>query len=191
MKTILISLFIFLGSLTLQGCTKNLMDTANTVVKAATPINVKYPPNDNELSLAAIDNIISSDLYQKDMRINIVVNDGHILLIGQVDTQENSKKIEEALLKLDGVKEVYNQLRITKSIGFYQQMKDGWTTAKVKTQLAKHDKINPFKIKVVTENSEVFLVGSVTKEMAYYATFITRQVTGVGRVIKVFELIPE
>ena len=194
MKPLRPFLIILLGALILQGCTKNIIDTTKTVVKAATPVNIgtyKPTPNDSDLSIFAIEKIIASDAYQKGMRINLVTNDGRVLLIGQVDTEENRAKIEKEVLSIEGIEEVYNQLRIGKPISLAQQVKDGLTTIKVKAKLAGHDKINALKIKVVTENDEVFIIGTVSKETAYYATFVTRQVTGVGRVIKVFQLLPD
>jgi osmotically-inducible protein OsmY len=194
MKLLFSTLSILFSLILLQGCTKNLIDTTNTVVKAATPVNIgtyKRTPNDNDLSMAAIDNIVSSDIYKKDMRINIVTNNGHVLLIGQIDTEINKAKIEKSVFSLKGVKEVYNQLRVSKPISLLQQIEDSLTTIKVKTQLVRHDKVKALKIKVVTEDAEVFLIGNVSKEVAYYATFVTRQVTGVEKVVKVFEILPE
>jgi len=185
---------ILLSTLILQGCTKSIIDSTKTIVKAATPVNIgtyKPTPNDNDLSIIAIEKIISSDAYQKGMRINLVTNDGRVLLIGQVDTEEKRTKIENEVLNIKGIKEVYNQLRIGKPISITQQLQDTLTTIKVKSKLASHNKINVLKIKVVTENDEVFIIGTVSKETAYYATFVTRQVTGVGRVIKVFQLVEE
>jgi len=186
-------ILLFSASL-LQGCTKSIIETTKTAVKAATPINIntyKPIPTDSDLSIIAIEKIIASDAYKKDMRINLVTNEGRVLIIGQVDTDLNRASIERSILEIDGIKEVYNQLRVGPPIGVIQQIKDTITTFKVKTQLARDDKVNAFSIKVVTENDEVFLIGSITKEMAYHATFVARQVTGVGRVIKVFNLLPD
>jgi len=191
MKALRPFLAILLSAIILQGCTKSVIDTTKTVVKAATPVNIgtyKPTPNDSDLSIIAIEKIIASDAYQKGMRINLVTNDGRVLLIGQVDTEQNRAKIEKEVVNIKGVKEVYNQLRVGKPIGFTQQVKDSLTTIKVKTKLISHNKINALKIKVITEDDEVFIIGTVSKEMAYYATFVTRQITGVGRVIKVFQL---
>lgn len=191
MKALRPFLTILLSAIILQGCTKSVIDTTKTVVKAATPVNIgtyKSAPNDSDLSIIAIEKIIASDAYQKGMRINLVTNNGRVLLIGQVDTEQNRAKIEKEVVNIKGVKEVYNQLRLGKPIGFTQQVKDSLTTIKVKTKLTSHNKINALKIKVITENDEVFIIGTVSKEMAYYATFVTRQITGVGRVIKVFQL---
>jgi len=191
MKALRPFLAILLSAIILQGCTKSVIDTTKTVVKAATPVNIgtyKPTPNDSDLSIIAIEKIIASDAYQKGMRINLVTNDGRVLLIGQVDTEQNRAKIEKEVVNIKGVKEVYNQLRVGKPIAFTQQVKDSLTTIKVKTKLISHNKINALKIKVITEDDEVFIIGTVSKEMAYYATFVTRQITGVGRVIKVFQL---
>ena len=43
------------------------------------------------------------------------------------------------------------------------------------------------RIKVVTEDSTVFLMGLVTKETGNQAATITREISGVKRVVKVFE----
>jgi len=194
MKMLRPFLVMLLSISVLQACTKSVIDTTKTVVKAATPVNIgtyKPTPNDSDLSIIAIEKIVASDAYQKGMRINLVTNEGRVLLIGQIDTEANRAKIEKSVLSIDGIKEVYNQLRVGPPIGVLQQIKDTATTFKVKTQLARHNKVNAFKIKVVTEDDEVFLIGSISKEMAYYATFVARQVTGVGRVIKVFNILPE
>lgn len=194
MKQLRPVLSILLGLLLLQGCSKNLIDTASTAVNAATPVNArnyKPAPNDSDLSITAIKTIIASDAYQKNMRINIVSNDGYVLLIGEIDNEENKTSIENSILALEGVKEIYNQLRVGDAISFYQQVQDSWTTIKVKSQLMQDDKVRSTKIKVVTENAEVFLIGNISAEMAYHAVSVARKVTGVKRVIKVFELTEE
>ena len=44
-------------------------------------------------------------------------------------------------------------------------------------------------IKVVTENSTVYLMGLITREMATTAADIARNTSGVERVVKIFEYI--
>ena len=51
------------------------------------------------------------------------------------------------------------------------------------------DDFSSTKVKVVTENSEVFLLGLVTREEAEKAIEITRKVDGVSRVINLFEFV--
>ena len=144
---------------------------------------------DDNLAAEAIDTVVDLDVYSSNIRINIVPSNGYLLLIGQVDNVQTSNTIENSLSQLDGVKSIYNQLRINQPIGPIQQTQDAWITAKVKKQLASHDDVDSFKIKVVTENSEVFLIGLVTQAMSDDATNVARKVTGVKQVIRVMEII--
>ena len=47
---------------------------------------------------------------------------------------------------------------------------DSWITTKVKSALLTNEKLNGVKVKVITEDSDVFLFGYVTPEQADVAT---------------------
>lgn len=191
MKRIPSFISILLCLFMLQGCASGLIVAAGTAVAVSSDERtLSQQIEDDNLSVKAIDAVVASDVYNRNMHINIVTNNGYLLLIGQVDSQSSSNKIEEVLINIHGIKGVYNQLRVGQRIGMFRQTQDSWLTAKVKSKLTGHDKINPLKIKVVTENAEVFLIGQVTQEMSDFATNITSNVEGVKQVIRVFELIP-
>lgn len=184
--SILLSLFM------LQGCASGLIVAAGTAVAVSSDERtLSQQVEDDNLSVKAIDAVVASDVYNRNMRINIVTNNSYLLLIGQVDSQSSSNRIEEVLINIAGIKGVYNQLRVGQTIGIVRQTQDSWLTAKVKSKLTGHDQINPLKIKVVTENAEVFLIGQVTQDMSDFATNITSNVEGVKQVVRVFELIPK
>lgn len=191
MKRIPILLSILLSLFILQGCASGLIVAAGTAVAVSSDERtLSQQIEDDRLSVKAIDAVVGSDVYNKNMHINIVTNNSYLLLIGQVDSQSSSNKIEEVLINVTGIKGVYNQLRVGQTIGIVRQTQDSWLTAKVKSKLTGHDQVNPLKIKVVTENAEVFLIGQVTQEMSNFATNIASNVEGVKQVIRVFELIP-
>lgn len=174
-----------------QGCAGGLIAIAGTAVTVSSDErSLSQQVEDDNLSLKAIDKINALGILEQDMRINIVSNNSNILLIGQVSNQAISNNIEHTVNRIEGVKAVYNQLRHGQPIGIIQQTKDSWLTTKVKSQLTAHDDINPFKIKVVTEDAEVFLIGQVSKQMSDDATNVARKVDGVEQVIRVFEIIP-
>ena len=182
---------ILLSTFVLQGCAGGLIVAAGTAVAVSSDErSISQLVKDDDLSEKAIDAVIASKAYNDNIRINIIANNSYLLLVGQVDTQANSNVIENELNNVPGVVGVYNQLRVNKPIGLVQKTKDSWLTAKVKSQLTSHDKINPLKIKVVTENGEVFLIGQVTQEMSDFATEVTSNVEGVQQVIRVFEITP-
>ena len=191
MKSPFFIVTLLLSTLTLQGCAGGLIVAAGTAVAVSSDErSIAQLVKDDDLSEEAIDAIVASDAYSKNIRINIVANNSYLLLIGQIDSQEHSNEIESILNNIKGVAGVYNQLRINQPISIVRQSQDTWLTTKVKSQLTGHDKINPLKIKVVTEDAEVFLIGQVTKEMSDFATEITSNIDGVKQVVRVFEIIP-
>ncbi|MGL4920503.1 MAG: BON domain-containing protein, partial [Plesiomonas shigelloides] len=66
---------------------------------------------------------------------------------------------------------------------------DTWITTKVRSQLLGSDKVKASNVKVTTENGEVFLIGKLTRAEADAATNIARNVSGVKRVVKVFDYV--
>lgn len=190
MKKLITTLFFISVFSLLQGCATGIVIVAGTAVAVGNDErSIAEQLDDSLLTLAALDEIKKLNLNDENIRINLVSNSGNLLVVGQVTDQPTKQKIEQALNNLYQAKAIYNQLRIAKPIGFAQQSKDSWITTKVKTQLAGKNKVNPLKIKVITEDSEVFLIGKVNEEMARDATNITSKVDGVKRVNRVFQLI--
>ena len=69
---------------------------------------------------------------------------------------------------------------------------DSYITSQVKARLVgKYEKVNPEHIKVATESGVVYLMGMVTRDEAEIATQVARTTSGVKRVVRVFEYIPE
>lgn len=186
-KSLLLSLLL---SLTLvQGCAGGLIVLAGTAVAVSSDErSISTQLADDKLSVAALDKISELDINHRSMRINLISNDGYLLVIGQVPDEQIKAKIGAQLNTLEDVKEVYNQLRVNTPIGFSQQSKDSWITTKTKSKLTAHDKINPLKIKVVTEDAEVFLIGVVNSESADAATRIASRISGVKHVHRVLQL---
>lgn len=183
---------LLLSLMFLPGCAGGLIAIAGTAVTVTSDErSLSTQIADDKLSLAALDKITELDINHRNIRINLISNNGYLLVIGQVNSDAEKDLIGKQLNTLTEVKEVYNQLRVGKPIGFTQQTKDSWITTKAKSQLTADEKINSFQIKVVTENSELFLIGRVSEKTANVATNITRKISGVERVKRVFQIIPE
>ena len=84
---------------------------------------------------------------------------------------------------------MYNEIRVGKPISFGTISNDTWITTKVRSQLLGSDKVKASNVKVTTENGEVFLIGKLTRAEADAATNIARNVSGVKRVVKVFDYV--
>ncbi|MCT7654905.1 BON domain-containing protein [Oceanimonas sp. NS1] len=70
-----------------------------------------------------------------------------------------------------------------------QQSKDTWLTSKVKSTLLAEKNIDGSKLKVVSENGEVFLIGLVTQKEGDIAVQMTRSIAGVRQVMTMFEFV--
>jgi osmotically-inducible protein OsmY len=84
---------------------------------------------------------------------------------------------------------LHNQLTAEPDLGFGTRTSDTWITSKLKTKMLADGEIDGGKIKVVTENSTVYLMGLMTREMATKAADLARNTSGVEKVVKVFEYI--
>lgn len=137
-----------------------------------------------------VDAINHSPQFSGKIRVTSEVNEGAVILIGQATDEETKQNVENYVKTLPNVKKIYNQIRIRPLISFEQISHDVWLTTKVKSAILSEDKLDNYTIKVVTENKEVFLIGSVPPEEAEIATNIARRVTGVNKVIKAFTSTP-
>lgn len=185
LTTLLLSLWL------LQGCAGGLIVVAGAAVAVTSDErSIATQIDDDNLSLAALDKLTTLNLNHRDTRINLITNNGYLLVIGQVNNNADKQMIETKLNTLKDVKEVYNELRVKPAIGFAQQSQDSWITTKAKSQLTAHKKVNSFKIKVVTEDGELFLIGQVDNKTADTATNVARKIAGVKRVNRVFQISP-
>ncbi len=192
MKQRYLVLPLVLSVLLLQGCAAGLIVAAGTAVAVTSDErSVSQQIDDNTLAGNAIDKINAMKISKKEMRINFIGNSGHLLIVGQATTQKLKDLVEKTVSDMQGVKGVYNELRVTEPIDLGQQTKDSWLTTKVKSQLTADDKVNPLKIKVVSEDNEVFLIGKLSAEMANDATNVVRKVSGVKRVNRVFQIVED
>ncbi|WP_372768565.1 division/outer membrane stress-associated lipid-binding lipoprotein [Pseudoalteromonas sp.] len=174
--------------LLLQGCSAAIVaGTAGAVTSATDRRTLGTQIDDNNLEIKATLALKDDDQLAKFSNIIVVSLNGRVLLIGQTPTTEMRAKAESIVKPIQGVKKIHNQIRIGNITGISTKTHDTWLTSKVKTMLVSEEKISANNIKVITENGEVFLMGLVTETEANLAANIARHVSGVEKVIKVFE----
>lgn len=122
-------------------------------------------------------------------RIILSAYDGVVLLAGQAPTPALRDQAGSIVNGVPGVKRLYNEMAISGPISAIEESNDAWITTKVKTLLLSKKELDTSQIKVVTENSTVFLMGKVTRGQSPIATDVARQVTGVQKVVVLFEYI--
>jgi len=125
----------------------------------------------------------------KDAHIGITCFDGIVLLTGQVPSEQAKKLASDKITALRNVKTVHNQLEIAGPTSMIARTNDSWLTAKVKTDLLASKRVSGNRIKVVTEDGVVYLMGLLTHHEAKAAVDVTRQVYGVQKIVTAFEYI--
>jgi osmotically-inducible protein OsmY len=147
--------------------------------------------DDQNIELDAYVKINKIDALSDNTNLQVISVNGSVLVIGQAPNSYLRDQAIKAINEVNGVKQLHNQIRISNTISFTTKTNDVWLTSKVKTSLFGTDKLDATNIKVVTENGEVFLMGLVTKTQATIAVDITRNVSGVNRVFKMFEYVEQ
>ncbi len=114
-----------------------------------------------------------------------------VLLTGTVLAEPDKAAVERAVAGIDNVKSIVNEVAIGTAASFGNRSNDTLLTSKVKASFvdAKDIQVNAYK--VVTERGVVYLMGRVTEREANRAADIARGVSGVQKVVKVFEIVTE
>ncbi len=127
-----------------------------------------------------------SELYHKS---HIVVGVYHrvVLLTGQTPFSAARDRVVEIARTTPGVEKVYNEITISSPSAFTTRTSDTWITTKVRSAMLSTKGLHSSKIKVVTENGIVYLMGNVAADQADLAVDCTRRVYGVQKVVKLFQ----
>ncbi|MPQ70121.1 MULTISPECIES: BON domain-containing protein [Pseudomonas] len=114
---------------------------------------------------------------------------GIVLLAGQTPREDLKAKAEQAAAAVQRVKKVNNELQVIEPSSLLARSSDNWLTTKIKTQMLTDNSIPGSRIKVVTENGIVYLLGLVTQDEGARATNLVQSVGGVQKIVKLFEYI--
>ena len=113
---------------------------------------------------------------------------GYVLLVGQVQTDALKSGATNVVRKVVEVRRIYNELEIGPPTSAATRTKDAWITTKVKSKLMGSEEIESGRVKVVTENGVVYLMGMLTRKEADFVAEKAAD-SGVKRVVKIFEIV--
>lgn len=145
--------------------------------------------NDQSIEVDAQGLIANNETLATNTQLQIVSLNSTVLIVGQAINATYRDQAYRLVASIKGVKKVHNQVRIAKLTTAGTHTSDSWLTTKVKAELMTDKRLDGSVIKVVTEDSEVFLMGLVNKHEATIAVDIARHINGVARVYKAFESI--
>ena len=146
------------------------------------------------LDLAVAERTIrKSDEKFKGSHIVIEVFNGNVLIVGQVPSIELKRKATTELKKLKNISDekIHNYLQIAPPTTLLARANDTFITTKVKAKLfasglsPKNESSKP-KVKVLTEDGIVYLMGLIEKKDSENVTSTVKSVYGVRRIVKLF-----
>ena len=129
------------------------------------------------------------ELYSQ-VHVNFISINGVVLLVGQAPTEAMRMKIEELTRGVEKVRVVHNEMTIAAPNSYMTRSSDSLITAKVKGSLfgiKGHEGFDPTRVKVVTENGIVYLMGILFRSEADTVATKASRVSGVQKVVKLFE----
>jgi osmotically-inducible protein OsmY len=114
-----------------------------------------------------------------------------VLITGEAPTEAARTAAEQAVARIDNVRATVNELAVMGSTSVSARSNDSILTSKVKAAFVDAKDLQANAVKVVTERGTVYLMGRVTEREANRAAEVARGTSGVGKVVKVFEIISE
>ena len=172
----------------LSGCTNFLHAVRDEPIKPDpydTPVGTDI--NDFQIATAVGVNIKKAHPLLEKAHVNVHSHNGVVLLTGEVTSNDMRSLAGETARNFRGVRQVHNELQIQGATSFLSRTNDGWLTTKVKSKLIADKTIDSSKIKVVTENGVVYLMGTVNQTLADKVTRAASTTKGVRKVVRAFE----
>ena len=122
--------------------------------------------------------------------VNITSYNRNVLLTGEVPEAAAKVKAESLIKEITNTRSITNEIAVGPKSSVGSRANDAYLTSKVKTKFVTENKFAANLVKVITENSVVYLMGIVTQAEADAAVEIARTTDGVTKVVKVFEFMP-
>jgi osmotically-inducible protein OsmY len=181
---------VALAALTLGGCAAVVVGGAvGTALVASDRRTSGTQLEDQSIELKAVTRI--HDAVGERGHINAVSYSRVVLLTGEVASEADRSAVEQAIARIENVRSTVNELGVMGASSLTARSNDTILTSKVKATYLDAKDLQANTIKVVTERATVYLMGRVTEREATRAAELARGVSGVQKVVRVFEILTE
>lgn len=123
--------------------------------------------------------------------VNVTSYDRIVLLTGEVPTDADRAAVEQNVSRIENVRSIDNELAVAGNSSLGSRSNDALLTTKVKATYVDAKDLQSHAIKVVTERGTVYLMGKVTEREAKRAADLAAGISGVQKVVRVFEVVSE
>jgi len=190
MSSVYKRIFMILSLTYLTGCGSVLATfESNSIEDEPGERSLAEQVLDESIETKAIVNIRAANAAFDDLGFLVVSYNGYVLIAGEVPNQGLKDEASAVVREIEGVRRIYNELVIGPKSTSGTEANDVWLTTKIKTALLTDSEVPSLRVKVVTENSVVYLMGLLSTEEANRTAAAAADVDGVTRVVRLFELI--
>jgi len=176
-----------LGALILAGCAAVAVGGAAVVAQDRRSTGTVI--DDQAIEVRVSDRIYGDPAFAGGDHVKVEVNQGVVLLVGEVSTEEKRTIAGRRAAEVQFVERVVNELAVADSASLGQRLDNTWLTAKVNAALVRNNPVPGFdatRIKVVSSRDTIYLMGLVSREEGEAVAEVARNVGGVVKVVKVF-----
>lgn len=126
-----------------------------------------------------------------DANVSVTSYNRTVLITGEVPTEAARSLAEQTIARIENVRATVNELAVMGSTTLAARSNDAILSSKVKAAFIDAKDLQANAVKVVAERGTIFLMGRVTEREANRATELARATSGVGKVVRVFEILSE
>jgi osmotically-inducible protein OsmY len=124
-------------------------------------------------------------------RVDVVSYNRIVLLTGEVPAAADRAAVEKAVAAVENVRSVVNELTVGDKPSLAARSNDAVLAGKVVATMIDTKDVQANAYKVVAERGVVYLMGRVTEREAQRGAEIARSVSGVQKVVRVFEILTD
>ena len=180
---------LMLSSFILTSCSPILQGAA-AVTTVATMSNDRRSAGeilDDKTIDFNLSSIVRKDTILEDMHINFMVYNKAVLMVGEASSTEAREYLEKQIKRnAPKMKQLINEVAVMPNSSYLSRAKDGIVTVQIETLFYDQEVFHPTHVRVMTERSTVYLMGSVTKREAEHATNLATRAKNVDKVVKLF-----
>ena len=142
---------------------------------------------DQAIELKAMEAIRNNVELKEQTHISVTSYNQVALVTGQAPTEELRQSAISTISKIEKVRHVYDELELVAPNSMVTRSSDSLLTAKVKTKLFTLKNVDATKVKVVSENGVVFLMGILNREDGNTVADVASRIGGAQKIVKLFE----
>ena len=123
--------------------------------------------------------------------VNVTSYNRQVLVTGEAPTEREKQLVDQIVRGVENVRSVVNEMVIGPVSSLSRRSNDVLISGRIKASILDSKDLFLNAFKVVTESGTVYLMGRVTQREADRVTSIARDMPGVVKVVRVFEVVTE